>query len=160
MTPTLAADIVARDTARLTPIFRELLADPAVDPRRLERAAHLQADVERLADGRWICPASDGQAAYHITGGLCNCPDAQYRDPRRCAHALAVLVYQRWERAAAEAGQPVDADDEAIPYQLTARALAVLDPPRECAACADVAADHDGPAGQCTRSGVDDEGWW
>ena len=159
---TLAPEIiVARDTTQLEEVFRIILADSQVDPRRLLRAATLLDDVERLADGRWICPASDGKAAYHIIGGLCNCSDATYRDPRRGAHALAVQAYQLRERMEAEAGQPAGpAADEEIPYVLTAQAIAVLEPTRECAACDDQAQDHDGLEGQCTRHGCDGEGWW
>src|SRR4051812_5152313 len=97
-----AETIVPRDTDALATVFAAILADPQADPRRLLRAAPLLDDVERLADGRWICPASSGKAAYHITQGLCNCSDATYRDPRRCAHALAVQAYQLLERAEAE----------------------------------------------------------
>jgi hypothetical protein len=159
-TPT-AETIVARDTDALAAVFTQILRDSQVDPRRLLRAATLLDDVERIADGRWICPASNGKAAHHIVNGLCNCSDATYRDPRRCAHALAVQAYQLLERAEAEAGCPADPDpDEEIPFVLTPRAIAILEPHRECSACADTAADHDGPEGQCTRHGADAEGWW
>jgi hypothetical protein len=156
-TSPVTTPIVARDTDALAAVFATILRDPTVDPRRLLRAARLLADCERLADGRWICPASSGKAAYHIIGGLCNCSDATYRDPRRCAHALAVRVVTLLERAEAEA---LDPTVDEIPYVLTAQAIAVLEPHRACAACDDTAADHDGPEGQCTRHGVDAEGWW
>jgi hypothetical protein len=100
-------------------------------------------------------------AAYRVENGVCNCLDAQRRDARRCKHALAVRAFQMLERADAEVGCLADPDaDAAIPHVLTAQAIAVLEPHRECAACPCTAADHDGPDGQCTRHGADAEGWW
>jgi hypothetical protein len=163
-----AATILA-DPAALEAIFARLLTDPAICPRRLMDAASLLPNVERTATpGLFLVySASDPSAAYSVQGGLCNCMDAQRRDTRRCKHALAALAFQLLERAEAEAGCPADAPDgdeldpdEEIPYALTAQAMAALDPTRECAACDDTAADHDGPEGQCTRNGVDAEGWW
>jgi SWIM zinc finger len=155
-----AAVIVARDTAILEPLFATLCADPAICPKRVAAAAQLMWDVERLATGLWLVPASDGKHGYQVdaTAKVCSCPDHQQRGVW-CKHAIGVWLYQRWERAEAEAGQPADADDE-IPYVLTAQAIAVLEPTRECSACDDQAQDHDGPDGQCTRHGVDAEGWW
>src|SRR5690242_18937635 len=61
-----AAVIVARDTAILEPLFATLLADPAVCPKRVAAAAQFMWDVERLADGRWLVPASNGRDAYQV----------------------------------------------------------------------------------------------
>jgi hypothetical protein len=161
---TPAATSIVADTAALESVFRALLADLTVDPRRLLDGAALAPTVERTATpGLFLVPsATTPDAAYRVQNGLCNCLDAQRRDARRCKHALAVAAFQLLERAEAEAGQPVDpADaDEEIPYALTARAIAVLEPTRECAACPCLAEDHDGPEGQCVRQGVDAEGLW
>jgi hypothetical protein len=124
---------VQHTTAQLAAAFRVILADPAVDPRRLERAAALVDLVERTARPNvWLVPsATDATKAYTVSGGLCGCADAQNRDARRCQHALAVLVVQHLERLDAEAHDPtpaivVEAEDESIPYELTARATAAL----------------------------------
>jgi hypothetical protein len=148
------------DLDRLTDAFRVILTDPQVDPRRLDRAARLLDACERTTTpGLWLVrSASRADLAHHVRNGACSCEDAQSRDPRRCCHALAVQVVQLLERMETDAEQ-LDAEAE-IPYELTPRALAALDPTRECAGCDDQAQDHDGPAGQCTRHGADAEGWW
>jgi len=161
-TTTPAEVIVARDSAILEPLFRALYADPAVCPKRVAKAAAAMWAVERTASGQWLVLSSNGHDAYTVdpSGQVCSCLDHQQRGVW-CYHGLAVWLFQRWERAEAEAGQPADpAADEEIPYMLTAQAIAALEPTRECSACDDTAADHDGPEGQCTRHGADAEGWW
>jgi hypothetical protein len=161
-TPT-AANIVA-DTAALESVFRALLADLRVDPRRLLDAAALVPTVERTATlGLFLVrSATTPDAAYHVQSGVCNCMDAQRRDARRCKHALAVAAFQLLERAEAEAGDPTPAvlarvSDEPIGYELTPQAVAALDPEAVCATCGDTA-DWQDAAGACVYGGEDVEG--
>jgi hypothetical protein len=124
-TASTTTPIVAEAQA-LEPIFAALLADPLVCPRRLMDAASLLPNVERTATAGLflVVSATDPTTAYSVQDGLCNCPDAQRRDARRCKHALSCRVYALLERA------DVDADqlgvEESIPYELTEQALAVL----------------------------------
>lgn len=108
---TPAETIVARDTAILEPLFRTLYADPALCPKRITKAAKAMWTAERTASGQWLVPSSNGHDAYTVdpTGKVCSCPDHQSRGVW-CYHGLSVWLYQRWERAEAEAGVP--ADDE------------------------------------------------
>jgi hypothetical protein len=149
-----------RDLDRLTDAFRVILTDALVDPRRLDRAARLLDACERTTTpGLWLVrSASRPDLAHHVSGGACSCEDAQAVDPRRCCHALAVVVVQLLERMETDAEQ-LDADAE-IPYALTGRALAVLDPDAMCAGCDCPARWYDGPDGACTHAGADAEGWW
>src|SRR3954452_15155207 len=68
------AHIVA-DTAALESVFRALLADLTVDPRRLLDGAALVLTVERTATpGLFLVPsATTPDAAYHVQSGVCNC---------------------------------------------------------------------------------------
>jgi hypothetical protein len=153
-----ATSIVA-DPAALESVFRALLADLTIDPRRLLDGAALVPTVERTATpGLFLVPsATTPEAAYRVQNGVCNCLDAQRRDARRCKHALAVRAFQMLQRDA-EASDPTL---QPIPYALTPRGLAAsTDPLTECAACDHDAVYHDGAAGACTRQGVDAEGWY
>lgn len=111
------ATIVARDTAILAPLFRTLYADPAICPKRVAKAASAMWTVERMASGQWLVPSSNGQDAYLVdaTAKVCTCPDHQTRGAR-CYHALAVWLFQRWERAEADAGTPAEVDGESADY--------------------------------------------
>jgi hypothetical protein len=151
------------DAAALESVFRALLADLTVDPRRLLAAAALVPTVERTATlGLFLVrSATTPDAAYHVQSGVCNCMDAQRRDARRCKHALAAAAFQLLERAEAEAGDPTPAvlaevTDEPIPYVLTPQAVAALDPAAESAACGDTADYHE-RAGACVYGGEDAE---
>src|SRR5829696_5324331 len=119
----LAATSIVADTAALESVFRALLADLRVDPRRLLDGAALVPTVERTATpGLFLVPsATTPDAAYHVQSGVCNCLDAQRRDARRCKHALAVRAFEMLERRELEAGDPTPAGstDEPIPYTLT-----------------------------------------
>jgi hypothetical protein len=128
-TTTPATPIVA-ETAALEPIFAALLADPLVCPRRLMDAASLLVNVERTSTtGLFlVVSASDPAVAYRVQGGLCNCPDASKRDPRRCKHALSVRCFELLERADVDADQA--AMEAPIGYALTPQALTALDGPR------------------------------
>ena len=145
---------------RLTDAFRAILVDPQVDPRRLDRAARLLDACERTTtSGLWLVrSASRPDLAHHVRDGACSCEDAQSRDPRRCCHALAVHVVQLLERMETDAEQ-LDAEAE-IPYELTPRALAALDPNAECLRCDGHRARDHADGGPCTWQGVDGEGWW
>src|SRR5947208_15014007 len=92
------------DTAALESVFRALLADLTVDPRRLLDGAALVPTVERTATpGLFLVPsATTPDAAYRVQNGVCNCLDAQNRGARRCKHALAVVAFQMLERHDAE----------------------------------------------------------
>jgi hypothetical protein len=150
-------------TDTLAAAFATILKDQLVDPRRLMTAATLIDLCERTQLPHiWMVPSRSNPTQVHVVAaGLCNCDDAAFRDARRCCHALAVQAALLIERR--EAGCPasaLDADQE-IPYQLTPRALVVLDPDRECSACdGHRAKDHDGPDGACSWEGVDGEGLW
>src|ERR1041384_4852145 len=100
------------DLDRLTDAFRVLLTDPQVDPRRLDRAARLLDACERTTTpGLWLVrSASRPDLAHHVRNGQCSCEDAQSRDARRCAHALAVHVVQLLERMETDAEQ-LDAEE-------------------------------------------------
>src|SRR5215212_10858861 len=136
------APIVA-DTAALESVFRALLADLTIDPRRLLDGAALVPTVERTATpGLFLVPsATTPDAAYRVQNGVCNCLDAQSRDARGCKHALAVRAFQMLERRDAEQSDPTL---QPIAYALTARGLAAsTDPYTECAQCGDDAVYHD-----------------
>src|SRR3954471_24788867 len=121
---------IVADTAALESVFRALLADLTIDPRRLLDGAALVPTVERTATpGLFLVPsATTPNAAYRVQNGVCNCLDAQRRDARRCKHALAVIAFQLLERVEAEAGGPTSAGaaEEPIPYGLTPQAYAAL----------------------------------
>jgi len=144
MTTTFATTPIVADPLldALTVAFTAILRDPAVDPVRLERAAHLIALVERRADGGWLVPSSDGRTAYLVDASArtCSCPDYQKRQTA-CKHSLAVRIAQHRERAEVEAEQAQMVDvDVPIPYLLTPEALAYLDGesvdlPHQCARC-------------------------
>src|SRR5215204_414 len=108
MTATLAPSVAPLDTAALESVFRALLADMSVDPRRLLDGAALVPTVERTATpGLFLVPsATTPDAAYRVQNGLCNCLDAQRRDARRCKHALSVACFQMLERRELEVGDP------------------------------------------------------
>src|SRR4051794_10710603 len=129
---------------------------------RIARGAALVAAgaVKRVYNVWLVTSASTPNRAYGVVrvGALltCACADARRRG-NPCKHGWAVACFQAAERLDAEANDPTL---QPIGYALTPRALAVLEPHRECSACADQAEDHDGPDGQCTRHGADAEGWW
>lgn len=54
-----------------------------VDPARLARAVHLEA--ERVGGGVWCV----GEWRVDGATGACNCPDALYRPRTPCKHSIA-----------------------------------------------------------------------
>ena len=51
-------------------------------------------------------------------------------------------------------------DEEPIGYELTSRAIAILEPDLECSACDGHPAKDHADGGACTWQGVDAEGFW
>lgn len=145
--PTVVATLTAAHPAAACRIERgaRLVADDAVSP--IYGIGHLVASESEPGRSYWVMRANDVLT--------CDCADARQRGCP-CKHGWAVIIFQAAERLDAEQSDP----DAEIPYTLTARAIAVLEPTRECAACDDQAEDHDGPEGQCTRQGVDADGLW
>jgi hypothetical protein len=94
------------------------------DRARIDRALDLVATVERTAfpSVYLVRSASEPNRAYRVHNNLCNCPDTpRERGATRCKHEWAVLLFNQWERADAEAHDPtititVEPEDEAIPY--------------------------------------------
>ena len=125
-----AKHIVAQDTALLVPIFRALLADPAVDPSRLSRAADLYGlgNVERQPDGTWlVVSACNPEQAYLVDARMhtCSCLDYANRQAP-CKHVLSCRIFAAVERAEAER---LDPTLQPIPYELTPKAVALLEAP-------------------------------
>ena len=87
----------------------------------------------------------------------CDCEDCRQRGAP-CKHGWATVLFTACERLDAEESDPTL---QPIGYALTGRGLAAsTDPLAECADCGDDALYHDGPAGACSREGVDAEGYY
>ena len=128
---------------------------------RIARGAALVAAgaVERVYNVWLVTSASTPNRAYGVIrlGALltCDCPDYRERGGP-CKHGWAVVCFEAAERLDAEANDPTL---QPLNYALTPRGLvASTHPLTECAQCDHDAVDHDGPAGACTRQGVDAEG--
>ena len=93
--------------------------------RELVEAGH----VERTnTPGLWLVrSASVENPAYHVTNGLCHCPDTARMGGLNCKHSIACRIFRAVERAECDAEQTdatIDAD--ARPYELTGKGYLTL----------------------------------
>src|SRR4051812_28939502 len=152
--------------AHLRTAYATMIAAHPEQDRRLQRALAIvvAAEIERFisrGDAWQVQSLSDPDTYYVVTTLdrllICSCPDAANRG-LPCKHTLAIDLYRRAERLDAEEADPTQ---QPIGYALTGRGLvASTDPLAECADCGDDAIYHDGPAGACSREGVDAEGYY